>query len=137
VFTVPFNALPGLTGMRIRSRVTAGVNDSTSACDQFGTGETEDYRVTINAGPTGIAAGLNSRVNAAPNPVNDLLSLSGMKSGDELLLCDLSGKVMLAEKLTTDGTHTLSLQKVSAGMYILTVKNPAEGGVQSLRIIKQ
>ena len=137
VFTVPFNALSGLTGMRIRSRVTAGVNDSTSACDQFGTGETEDYRVTINAGPTGIAAGLNSRVNAAPNPVSDLLSLSGMKSGDELLLCDLRGKVMLAEKLTTDGTHTLSLQKISAGMYILTVKNPAEGGVQSLRIIKQ
>lgn len=44
---IPMNAMVGKTGMRIRSRSSAGANDSTSSCATFGTGETEDYIVTI------------------------------------------------------------------------------------------
>ncbi len=44
---IPSNALIGKTGMRIRSRASAGANDSTSACAAFGTGETEDYIINI------------------------------------------------------------------------------------------
>jgi PKD repeat protein len=47
---IPSTALTGITGMRVRCRSTAGSNIATDACTSFGTGETEDYKVTIAAG---------------------------------------------------------------------------------------
>ncbi len=60
-FMVPSNALTGQTGLRIRSRGTGNPNGATDACSNFGSGETEDYVVTIVAGtgclaPAGLAA---------------------------------------------------------------------------------
>lgn len=46
-FTVPSTALPGTTGMRIRSRGQGNTNGASNACTNFGSGETEDYTVTI------------------------------------------------------------------------------------------
>jgi len=48
-FTVPLTALTGQTGMRIRSRSFGNPNGPTDACTNFGSGETEDYIITINA----------------------------------------------------------------------------------------
>ena len=47
--TIPMSAMTGQTGMRVRSRATAGTMDSTSACATFGSGETEDYIINITA----------------------------------------------------------------------------------------
>lgn len=134
---VPLGALPGITGMRVRSRVTAGVNDSTSACDAFGTGETEDYRVLINAGPTGLTSGQISRISVAPNPAHDIIMLNGLQQGDEFVLTDISGKLIMMQRIFINGVHEVSLKGVSPGLYFLSVKNPADGVVHSLRIIKQ
>jgi hypothetical protein len=49
--TIPNNALPGLTGMRIRTRGTNNVNGATSSCIFMGSGETEDYQINIQAAP--------------------------------------------------------------------------------------
>ena len=50
---IPSNALTGETGMRIRSVAIGNPNDSTDACTTFGSGETEDFRITIQVpGPT-------------------------------------------------------------------------------------
>lgn len=49
--TIPANALLGKTGMRIRSRATGNSNGSGDACSNFGSGETEDYVVTIATAP--------------------------------------------------------------------------------------
>jgi len=46
-FSVPTNATLGLTGLRIRTRVAGAQNGSTDACTTFGSGETEEYFVTI------------------------------------------------------------------------------------------
>jgi hypothetical protein len=48
-FTVPVTALTGSTRMRIRSRGTGNTNGSGDACSNFGSGETEDYTITIVA----------------------------------------------------------------------------------------
>ena len=48
-FTVPGTALLGQTGMRVRTRGTGNPNGSGDACSNFGSGETEDYIVTIGA----------------------------------------------------------------------------------------
>jgi hypothetical protein len=49
--TIPANAQPGLTGMRIRSRGAFNTNGATSSCIFMGSGETEDYQVNIQIPP--------------------------------------------------------------------------------------
>jgi PKD repeat protein len=44
---IPSTALTGVTTMRIRSRANANANGATDACTTFGSGETEDYQITI------------------------------------------------------------------------------------------
>lgn len=46
--TIPGTSGTGLTGMRIRSRWAGNPNNANSACITFGSGETEDYLITIN-----------------------------------------------------------------------------------------
>ncbi len=46
---IPFSAKSGNTVMRIRTRDAGSTNDSTSACTEFFSGETEDYVLTIIA----------------------------------------------------------------------------------------
>lgn len=46
-FVVPVNAVQGATGMRIRSRISSSPNGAIDACTQFGSGEAEDYTITI------------------------------------------------------------------------------------------
>lgn len=46
-FTVPLTALTGTTGLRVRSRGVGNTNGMGDACTNFGSGETEDYTVTI------------------------------------------------------------------------------------------
>jgi hypothetical protein len=48
-FTVPLTSLTGITGLRIRSRANGNPNGDVNACTNFGSGETEDYIITINA----------------------------------------------------------------------------------------
>ncbi len=62
-FTVPGTAMLGQTGMRVRSRGTGNQNGPGDACLGFGSGETEDYLVTI-AAATGCSGtpGANSAV---------------------------------------------------------------------------
>ncbi|XZF13002.1 GEVED domain-containing protein [Chitinophagaceae bacterium MMS25-I14] len=45
--TIPTTALTGTTGMRIRSRGNGNINGAGDACTSFGSGETEDYTITI------------------------------------------------------------------------------------------
>jgi hypothetical protein len=47
---VPPNAPIGTTGMRIRSRSSGSGNNATDGCSTFGSGETEEYIITIIAG---------------------------------------------------------------------------------------
>lgn len=47
--TIPADALSGLTGMRVRSRLANNVNNETSACLAMGSGSTHDYVVNLVA----------------------------------------------------------------------------------------
>jgi hypothetical protein len=48
---IPSTALEGLTGMRVRSRVSGNPNGKNDACTAFGSGSTHDYLITINNKP--------------------------------------------------------------------------------------
>ncbi|MEI2748137.1 MAG: GEVED domain-containing protein [Ferruginibacter sp.] len=45
--TIPANATAGLTGMRIRTRLTGNANGSGDACTSFGSGVAQDYSINI------------------------------------------------------------------------------------------
>ncbi|NCU76225.1 MAG: hypothetical protein EBV59_04615 [Synechococcaceae bacterium WB7_1C_051] len=49
--TIPANALPGLTSLRLRSRGAGNPNSASNGCTAMGSGETEDYQVNIQAAP--------------------------------------------------------------------------------------
>jgi hypothetical protein len=59
------------------------------------------------------------------------------RAGDALYLSDISGKVIVVQQVLADGLHTMHMDGISSGMYFLTVKNPADGDTQTLRLIKQ
>ena len=72
VFNVPVGATLGQTGMRVRTRGTGNPNGPTDPCTNFGSGETEDYVVTIApatgcAGAPGANSAVTSLTNVCPN----------------------------------------------------------------------
>lgn len=71
-FTVPGTALLGQTGMRVRSRLNGNQNGPNDACLSMGSGETEDYIVTIAAatacsGTPGANTVVASQANVCPS----------------------------------------------------------------------
>ncbi|MBA2613571.1 MAG: T9SS type A sorting domain-containing protein [Bacteroidetes bacterium] len=76
-FTVPATALFGQTGMRVRSRATGNPNGPPDACTSFGSGEAEDYIVTIAAaapcaGTPGANSAIASLTTVCPNGTQTL-----------------------------------------------------------------
>lgn len=69
---IPLTASLGQTGMRIRTRGAGNTNGPTDPCTNFGSGETEDYVVTIAAatgcaGAPGANSAVTSLTNVCPN----------------------------------------------------------------------
>lgn len=77
--TIPSNSGTGLTGMRVRSRFSGNPNGSTAACITFGSGETEDYLITILPFTPPPCAG-------TPGPFSTTTSASTVCSGTDVVL---------------------------------------------------
>lgn len=69
------------------------------------------------------------RLQAYPNPITDLLTISNYPAGQNAALCDLSGRVVLQAVLGAE--RQLHLSSVPAGTYLLYVDG------QVLRVTKQ
>ena len=128
-FQVPVitNSFGGLTGMRIRSRSTAGALDSTSACAAFGSGETEDYLVNLTF-PLGMKSTNNeSSLYVFPNPSNNgIINWSaylGVKSTVSVQVFNINGENVYNEYLgvNTIGNiqKTIDLSAAPKGIYFL------------------
>ncbi|RYH14703.1 hypothetical protein EON65_33205, partial [archaeon] len=77
--SIPATATLGTTGMRVRTRGTGNPNGASDACSSMGSGETEDYFITIAAaaacsgtpdpvtitGPASVCPGTSFSLNAA------------------------------------------------------------------------
>lgn len=133
--TIPSGALPGLTGMRIRSRMSGNPNDSTSACDVFGSGETEDYFVTIVI-MTGINENTIGAFNLFPNPANDFVSLTLNNNGTEtfISITDLVGNTVLNNIVSHDSNVNLNISELKNGVYMVGIHNKNGNSVKRLVI---
>ncbi len=82
---IPVTALSGPTGMRIRTRQQGGANADIDACTAFGSGETEDYIITLVQQPPCVAPPTAGFVVASDSTVcaatNYTLTLNGASSG--------------------------------------------------------
>lgn len=123
---VPSAAKTGLTIMRIRTRASGNSNDSTEACANFGSGETEDYFIGINY-PVGIS---NHTVKASnmdlvlyPNPVTSTLYVAGNFAVNEQItysLFSLNGSLIYENaSKSKENIFTVDVSQYESGIYFL------------------
>lgn len=97
--TIPGTALLGNTGMRVRSRLTGNQNGAGDACLAMGSGETEDYVVTI----------VPNSPCTTPAPGNTIASAASVCAGSNLTLSlqnQTSGSVVSYQwYVSTDGVN--------------------------------
>lgn len=118
---IPANAKLGKTGMRIRSRAIAGVNTSVNACTTFGSGETEDYIITIDT--LAIVQGVSNvkhdeYVKVYPNPASTSITIAQTKLKNGVIyIYDLQGRLIVNEILN-ENINTISTNELENGIYL-------------------
>jgi len=118
---IPATAKLGKTGMRIRSRAIAGVNTSVNACTTFGSGETEDYVITIDT--LAIVQGVqnikhNEYLKVYPNPASTSITIAQIKlKSGSILIYDLQGRLVMNEELN-ENINIISTNKLENGIYL-------------------
>jgi hypothetical protein len=120
------NAKLGTTGMRVRSRKAGNLNLGSDGCSAYGSGETEDYYVTIvDAISVGNELANDQNVKIYPNPSLGVvtidyrstetksLKVSVMSASGQLIYSDNNGKFK--------GVFTtkLDLSNLSKGIYFV------------------
>lgn len=127
--TVPGNAVPGPTGMRIRSRGNGNPNGAADACTDFFSGESEDYEVLILDSITGINT-LNqlAKIKIYPQLSSGIITVDMGQSisGAEFTVIDVAGKQVEAIKLTANPMQTVDLSMLSDGIYFVKINNAQE-----------
>lgn len=125
-FTVPSNAISGLTGMRIRNRYAGAGNDSTAACLNFSSGETEDYIVTIGS-TTGERdfQEIENSFSLFPNPSNERINIQFRSSQSKdvvIKLVSMTGKVIYTlneSNFSGNFLRSIDVSNYSKGIYCL------------------
>ncbi len=141
--TVPSSSIFGLTGMRIRSRINT-LNGPLDACTNFGSGETEDYFISIST-PIGINETNNNTlqiINLHPNPASSkvLVTYSTTENGNAMLsIMDITGKKIKEFNFTnnTNGNNSIFLDVagLKEGFYLVRLSTKEASTVQHLEVI--
>jgi hypothetical protein len=77
---------------------------------------------------------LEDDVAVYPNPIEDVLFIEGIKPNSKIILTDLSGKIMI-EKFcieVVDNKTNLSTEKISSGIYLLTISDTSSRVIKKL-----
>jgi hypothetical protein len=134
--SIPANAQMGKTGMRIRTRAIAGTLTATDACSQFGSGETEDYVITID---TFVVQGLqniltDNFIKIYPNPAANKINIVQLKNkSGKINIYDLNGRLLITEKLS-DGLNTITTEQLSSGIYFYHYIDANNNGLSNGKI---
>ena len=129
---VPANAALGNTIMRVRARDAGNPNDSTSGCLSFGSGETEDYIVTIGT-PLGINSyrTFSGNLDVYPNPSAGKVNLHYTNAKNEIIslsVLNVDGQLMYNEQVSNKGdvTKTIDLSTYTNGVYFIRLVSSNE-----------
>lgn len=75
-------------------------------------------------------------INVAPNPTSGNVIVNGVRSGDRIAVYTAIGNVVMSQMCSTDGTATVNLSGVPAGIYVLRLQDAANESLVSIRIEK-
>lgn len=133
---VPPTATLGLTGMRVRSRLTGFTNDATSACLAMGSGECEDYLITIDPF-TGIKENTALQFGMYPNPAKNALTLklSTEQIGSTIRIVDVLGKLIITKE-AKNTEEVLNIEELLNGVYFVSIENEHGSMVKRLVVSK-
>lgn len=123
-FTVPADAMPGGTRLRIAMRY----NEQAGPCEQgFDYGEVEDYCVMISDPATGITERSRIDLSVFPNPASDQLNVR--INSDEnlsevaLQLCGPLGRILKTFPLNSQRQVIIDVSSFEAGTYVLMLRD--------------
>lgn len=135
---VPMTATLGLTGMRIRSRFSGNTNDDASACIFMGSGECEDYFVTITPFVVGVKENTTPQFNIFPNPAknNVTVKISKEQIGSTITVIDMLGNKVAVVMNTKNNEVNLNLETLSNGVYFICIENEKGSTTNKLVISK-
>ena len=146
-FTVPGSAVLGTTGLRIRSRSPFNNNGATDACSTFGSGETEDYLITIVPGTpcSGQPSAGNVAASATSVCTNTAFTLtaSGYTQGVTGVTLQWQSSPTGANTFTNiaganNGTYTVASQTVGTDYRVfITCSNGNLGDTSALVTVNQ
>ncbi|MBN8670244.1 MAG: T9SS type A sorting domain-containing protein [Chitinophagales bacterium] len=92
---------------------------SSYLCPNPKTAKSNCIRVSIETtGINGIAG--NSNIKVYPNPVRDILNINGVKAGNNIMLYDISGRLLLQQTALANQA-TINIASVAAGVYQLVI----------------
>ena len=140
-FTVPANAVPGTT----RMRVTMKNGSAPSPCGVYPRGETEDYTVVIVAASaiqsnmltTNKVISENGILEIFPNPVSDILYIKGIsidKRGNQFIeIYDVTGRKLRVNNISVNSVNVSALK---TGAYFIRVTQNSVS-IYSGRFIKK
>ena len=118
--TIP-SGISGDIRMRVRYVLDNTMNTS-SDCDPYGNGETEDYIITILDAAVGIKEVAEQNVSVFPIPATSYLRIDvGSKNANVYVnLLDGMGRICLSQTLS-EGSVDLDVSRMSRGIYFLRV----------------
>lgn len=119
-FTIPDEALAGITRMRVSMKWTNAAVGSTDPCEEFDYGEVEDYCVMIDMG-VGVNDLSSAPFKVYPNPFSNTLTLENPHQSAKLLVHDSFGRIVYTRKLQ-HGVEQIQLDNLSSGMYFYRVE---------------
>lgn len=137
-FTVPATALNGATGMRIRSRFSGNPNTGASACINMGSGETEDYFVTITGG-VGIEENAFANASIKPSVTSDIFSIdlgTANLNNARLSVFNLQGQAVINNQDVTTQRFDVSLGAFEPGLYLVRVYNADASFTGRVTVVK-
>jgi len=93
----------------------------------------KDTSISINS-TVGLEELSSSTINFYPNPVKDYLKIAGLKGKANIVILDITGKIVL-NKVMEPQKNTLYFKNLENGVYLIQVND--EGVTHSFRIIKE
>ncbi len=135
---IPPTAINGLTGFRIRSRAIGSPNDSTSACTTMGSGETEDYIITIDNG-IGIHEAELSGISVFPSPTKGQVEINfGSMPVDQTIvkIVDLLGNTLKQQVIIHSLISYIDLSNLANGIYFVQFEMNNRSGIRKIVLNK-
>ena len=122
--------------MRVRSRLNGNQNGAPDACLVFGSGEGEDYLVTIVV-TNEIKKNNQSSFNLYPNPAQNTVRIEMSNAGvtSIVTMVDVLGNEVM-NTVISNKTNTLNVADLPNGVYQVSISNETGNTVKKLVISK-